>query len=313
MSPKTIVITGGFGYIGGRIAQKFAENGLHVRISTRRELHRIPAWAIENPMVSWGHHLGELCQGADAVIHLAAPNEIFATNHPQQSIDETVALTQEALDVAVQSNVHRFIYFSTIHVYGAPLQGRYNEKTKPLPAHPYAVAHYQSEQMVNAAHTAGFQTLVLRLSNGFGAPADTFVDRWTLLVSDLCRQACVDRHMALTTPGHQLRDFIPLSDIVDATAYFATVEGQAWQYRTINLASGISQTVRQMAEDILAHAQQVISPDITLFIPETTETKTEASLLIEIDQLLNAGFRPKHQTGPEIKALLELCHDAFAL
>jgi len=311
MTSKTIVITGGFGYIGGRMAQKFAADGLHVRVWTRKSSNQIPRWAFETSNIKWSNDLGELCQGADVLIHLAAPDEVYAAKYPEISIQETNTLTRQALDASKRSHIPRFIYFSTVHVYGAPLKGRYQETSDALPAHPYSAAHFQSENLVNEAHGGDMHTIVFRLANGFGAPADQLVDRWTLLVSDLCRQACVDRQMALTTSGEQLRDFIPLSDVIAASAFFIFADDDVWKYRAVNLASGVSISIYQMAETILTRAQKIIHPEITLSAPMLATNEKDMELLIDISRIRSLGFEPKRQNNIEIDNLLKFCQATF--
>jgi UDP-glucose 4-epimerase len=100
---------------------------------------------------------------------------------------------------------------STTHVYG-PQVGRLEETTLPAPRHPYATSHRAAEDAVLAA-SGNFTAMVLRLSNGFGAPTHAQANCWTLLVNDLCRQAVTDCTLRLRSAGLQHRDFIPLADV----------------------------------------------------------------------------------------------------
>ena len=60
----------------------------------------------------------------------------------------------------------------------------------PLPDIPYAITHRAAEDFTLMFASRGkLDARVVRLSNAFGAPAHGSVDRWTLLVNDLCRQA----------------------------------------------------------------------------------------------------------------------------
>ena len=309
LTSKSIVLTGGFGYVGGRIARALIASGAKVRISTRRSDDQIPAWARGNQHVKWGSDLLELSINADTIIHLAAPNEIVASKAPQQCIDETVALTSAALNAAVANSVRRFIYFSTVHVYGAPLIGRLNEMSPVNPAHPYAAAHYESERLVQYRCNSEMQTLILRLSNSFGAPADQSVDRWSLLVNDLCFKAASTRCMSLNTSGGQLRDFIPLTDVVDATLHFITANDNGWRNQIVNLTAGESMTVRQMAEMVHARAYQIIGPDVILELPDNVQIEEIDSLHIENGLLRQTRFSPALKFEQEVDYLLEFCRN----
>ena len=309
LTSKSIALTGGFGYVGGRIARALIANGAKVSISTRRSDDQIPAWARGNQHVQWGSDLLELSINADTIIHLAAPNEIVASKAPQQSIDETVALTNAALNTAKANSVRRFVYFSTVHVYGAPLIGRLNEKSPVNPAHPYAAAHYESERLVQLCRNSDMQTLILRLSNSFGAPADQGVDRWSLLVNNLCLKAASTRCMTLNTSGTQLRDFIPLTDVVDATLHFMTANDNGWCNQIVNLTAGESMSVCQIAEMVYARAHEIIGPDVILKLPDNIQIEEIDSLHIENDLLRQTGFSPALKFKQEVDMLLEFCRN----
>lgn len=306
-----VVITGGFGYAGGRIAQKLIESGIKVRIWTLRAADVIPQWAHDN--VTWGDDLARLCDGAECLIHLAAPNEIACAANPEKEIAATRALTESALAAARAGAVGRFIYFSTVHVYG-PLVGHIDETIPAAPAHPYAVAHLESEKLVEAASGSGLAALTLRLSNGFGAPADTGTDRWTLLVNDLCRQAVQDRKLVLTSDGRQRRDFLPLTDVAAATRHFAAMTAFPDRYRVINLSAGKAMTIREMARLIQDRASRILNTDIPLSVatpaPGGADGDPIPDLEIDNSRLRDAGFSPKAPVDAEIDALLQFCINA---
>lgn len=303
----TAVITGGFGYAGGRIARKLLEAGTSVRISTRRRTEDIPAWARDN--VRWGADLDNLSAGADCLIHLAAPNEIECAADPDASVAATVRLTENALRAARTAGVPRFIYMSTVHVYG-PMQGLIDENTAPDPQHPYAVAHLESEHAVQAAAT-DVDAIVLRLSNGYGAPADNGTDRWSLLVNDLCRQAIRDHRLQLSSNGLQQRDFLPLSDVADAIRHFMDAPHHPHGFRLFNLSSGRTMRVIDMAALIGSRAEAVLGVEIGLEAAEGGPPASSEKLVVDNRRLLETGFRPTADAGVEIDGMLKFCVELY--
>ncbi len=299
----TAVVTGGFGYAGGRIVRKLIDSGAAVRVSTRKQIADVPDWARQS--VTWGDDYAALFEGADCAIHLAAPNEIECATNPGAAVEATVTLTRHAVGAALQHGVRRFIYMSTVHVYG-PMQDHIDENTAPDPRHPYALAHLQSEQAVAAA-TENLDTVILRLSNGFGAPADTGPDRWSLLVNDLCRQAIEDRRLVLKSDGMQQRDFLPLGDVADAVAYFVFAPPHPTGVRVFNLSAGKAMHVRDMAELIRARAQELLGTEIELSLPAAAATAPQADLLIDNRRLLDTGFALTADPAAEIDAMLRFC------
>src|SRR5690606_29577355 len=95
--------------------------------------------------------------------------------------------------------------------------------------------------------------VTLRLTNAVGAPADPTVDRWTLVASDLCRGAVLDRRMRLLSSGLQWRDFIVLEDACRLVAGARRPDVPAGTY---NLGSGRMTTVRGLAELVQARVEE---------------------------------------------------------
>lgn len=306
---NSVVVTGGFGYVGGRIVQKLLADGWDVRVATRRDANQVPGWARDR--VRWGSDLSVLSEGANYIIHLAAPNETIAAKDPERAIRETVDLTRLTLEAARENGVGRFIYFSTVHVYG-PLSGTITEATPAQPTHPYAIAHHQSEQLVQSSADSKMGALIARLSNSFGAPADAGAERWSLLVNDLCRQAVCEGSLTLSSSGLQWRDFIPLSDVVRASQYFLEMPKQTPPSGILNLCRGESMTVRHMAELILARARLLIRPDMQLSVAASDAKPDMPPLVISNQRLMHAGFRLSAGFEAEIDALLGFCKSAFA-
>ena len=192
-----ILITGGFGYVGGRLSRRLSEEH-EVWVSSRKpvpddilrlhgQVKRIDHALLLDPAT--------FPASVDVVIHLAALNEIDSVKFPSEAIRVNIDETRMILENSISKKVDQFIYFSTAHIYGAPLEGTITEESLPRPVHPYAITHRAAEDYIVAAvkHNR-IKGTVLRLSNSFGAPVSPHVNRWTLLANDLCRQAvCLSR------------------------------------------------------------------------------------------------------------------------
>ena len=83
------------------------------------------------------------------VIHLAALNERDSVKYPSEAIVVNIDETRIILENSIENNVEHFIYFSTAHIYGAPLEGNdYEKNLCPRPVHPYAITHNAAEDYV---------------------------------------------------------------------------------------------------------------------------------------------------------------------
>lgn len=314
---RTTLITGGFGYLGGRIAQALATNpGLSLRLGTRRPHPAPPEWLRTCEPVPMDlmadEDLAAACAGVSCVVHLAALNENDSASDPEQALLVNALGALKLLRAAEHAGVERFIYFSTAHVYGAPLTGTITEKTVPRPAHPYATTHRAAEDFVLAAHDRRVLTgIVVRLSNGFGAPAHPEVNRWTLLANDLCRQAVATGALQLRSSGLQQRDFITLSDVGRAVDHLIALPADICGDGLFNLGGESPLRIIDLTEQIAVRCNTVLGFIPPILRPEPLPQEESLPLDFRIDKLTRTGFSLEGDFAGEIDATLRLCQQAF--
>lgn len=313
----TVLITGGFGYVGGRIARtldKYPE--FLLRLSTRESKPNPPTWLERGSIVTLDimsdEEIDFACRGVRYIVHLAALNEIDSTTNPEQALIINSLGTLKLLRAAERAGVERFIYFSTAHVYGAPLVGKITEQTIPRPVHPYAITHRTAEDFVLAAnHRQGLLGIVLRLSNGVGSPAHANVNRWTLVANDLCRQAVTTRKLILRSTGLQMRDFITLTDIGRAVMHFIRLPASDCDNGLFNLGSECSLRIIDMAERIASRCIKMMGFTPPILRPEPVVGEASDFLEYSIEKLKATGFNLLGDFDGEIDATLRLCQKLF--
>ncbi len=314
---KRILITGGFGYLGGRIAVALTrEPGLTVRLGSRKA-KSAPEWLSEAETVAMDvlepASLSAAMRDIQAVVHLAAMNENECLADPGKALLVNTFGTLNVLQAAMDTGVERFIYFSTAHVYGAPLVGHITETTLPRPIHPYAITHHAAEDFVLAAHHQEKITgTVLRLSNGFGAPTHPDVDRWTLLANDLCRQAAQTHKMVLRSNGLQQRDFIPLEDVGRAAGHLLGLSREECGDGLFNLGGGTSLSIWEMTQRIAARCKAVLGFTPEMIRPEPALGEQARSLRYNCEKLQGTGFRLKGVVEQELDNTLLLCSQTWS-
>jgi UDP-glucose 4-epimerase len=255
--------------------------------------------------------LRSACEGVDAVIHCAAVNEIESAQDPVKALHVNGQGSLRLLLAAQRANVERFIYVSTAHVYGAPLAGDICEETLARPTHPYAISHRTAEDFVLAAHDLGVMIgLVVRLSNGIGAPVDSTVKRWTLIVNDLCRQCVESRTITLRSGGQQSRDFVTLTDVSRCMLHMLGMPRQQCSTGLFNLGGANSMRVIDLAERIAQRCLKTLG-----FLPPITSksgTNEQATALdYSIEKLRSTGFTLAGNMDHEIDETLRFCQAAF--
>lgn len=313
---QTVLVTGGFGYLGGRIAVAIGnQTDRQVRLASRKA-RSVPDWLPKTQTVALDvleqASMAAALDGVQTIVHLAAVNENESIANPEQALMVNTLGTLNLLQAAIQAGVERFIYFSTAHVYGVPLVGHITEQTLPRPVHPYAITHHAAEDFVLAAHDQNRITgIVVRVSNGFGEPTHTGVDRWTLLVNDLCRQAVQSRVLKLRSSGLQQRDFITLLDVGRAVCHLLALPRGACGDGLFNLGGESSMSVWDMAQRIVKCCQETLGFTPGIVRPAPGAGENAGSLTYDINKLKQTGFSLNGDADTEITQTLTLCAKAW--
>ncbi len=311
-----VLITGGFGYLGGRLAQFLAAKAGNEIVLGSRQQSELPHWLPQAKVARtyWDSPAGleHLCTGVDAIVHVARMNAQDCAADPAGALEFNAVATGRLLQAAVRQKLERFIFVSTAHVYCSPLQGVISEETCPVSLDPYATSHRAGEEAVRAAHQRGeIAGIVLRLSNSFGAPAHKDANCWMLLFNDLCRQAVTTRHMVLRSSGLQRRNFVPLLDACRAIDHMLGLPVQALGKGIFNVGGEWSPTVWDAACLVQERCELVLGfrPELTRIQPQIGEAAAE--LDYRFDALRQSGFQPVSDRVAELDRLLRFCKASF--
>ncbi|HZO23257.1 MAG TPA: NAD-dependent epimerase/dehydratase family protein [Steroidobacteraceae bacterium] len=175
--PK-ILITGGSGFIGARLAQLATQLGYRVTVTTavnnNTERARCDALAkagiavIVAPLEE-ASTLERALAGQDVVIHLAAAQH--EAQAPESHFHRVnVEGTQRLLEIASRTGVRRFVHGSTIGVYGQASDGMLDERSPLAPDNPYGRTKAAAEQIVRQG-AGKLEYCIIRISETYG-PGD---------------------------------------------------------------------------------------------------------------------------------------------
>lgn len=312
-----ILITGGFGFVGGRLALHLALAGHQVVLGSRKAMAAPPSWLPQAlvAQLAWddASALEEICRSVDVVIQAAGMNAQDCSAAPVAALAFNGLATARLVTAASRAGMKRFIYLSTAHVYASPLVGTITEETCSRNLHPYATSHLAGEHAVLHADRCGpMHGIVLRLSNAFGAPAHKDVNCWMLLVNNLCRQAVQTRKLLLHTSGSQQRDFVSLTYVCRVVEHLGVGSAGVSHKGVFNVGAGASQTVLQMAVLIQQRCLQVLGFEPELQYPASAPDEQNPVLTFRADRLAKAGLGTARDDTVEIDALLRFCQSNFA-
>ena len=312
-----IFITGGFGYLGGRIARRLVYSKKEkVVIGTRKTSPEIPTELLNCRVVQIqlndSQQLVSACQGVETVIHLAAMNASECQAKPDQAFLVNSTGTLNLLKAASKSSVKNFIYFSTAHIYGSPLKGLVDESTVPNPTHPYSVTHKGAEDHVLAFDSKSLiNGIVLRLSNAIGAPKDINVNCWMLAANAFCRQAVTEQKIQISGSGQEQRDFIPIASVEDLIEFIIDNPSSMSDQKIINVGSGVSMSIIELSNLIADRCTKLFnfSPEITISNEHDEKSAPEFEYMCSIYEKFD--INTKRTLTEEIDKLLLFCNKEY--
>jgi nucleoside-diphosphate-sugar epimerase len=237
-----IVVTGATGFIGVHLAHLLRQQGHHVlatgRVDTASEKNRAEILQRDGFELLVGSLLTpglpqQLLRGCDVVIHLAAAQH--EGNVPDSYFrDVNVSAHQMLLEAAVAQGVRRFVYGSTIGVYGSAVSGALDEASVPRPENVYARTKLEAEG-VTSKFAGRLETCIVRISETYG-PGD-------LRLLKLFRSIARGTFMTIGS-GANLRQVIYVGDLVQGLLLAATQPGAVGQ--TFVLAGSEIMTTTEM-------------------------------------------------------------------
>jgi dihydroflavonol-4-reductase len=173
-----LLVTGGTGFIGSRLALEARRVGLEVVVAGQlntdperaraEELGRAEVKILQGPLQDrqYARRIVEDCQ---YVIHLAAAQH--EANVPDSYFqDVNVNGTSSLLEASKAAGVRRFVYGSTIGVYGEAGQAILDETSPPRPVNVYGRTKLAAEGVVRSFNQA-IETSIVRISETYG-PGD---------------------------------------------------------------------------------------------------------------------------------------------
>ena len=237
------LVTGGAGFIGSHISDRLLADGHHVRIldnfSTGKRENIPQSDNIEVMEGDVGDY-DTACaamQQVDKVFHEAAIASVPKTvGNPLASERVNYRGTLNILEAARHAGVQRVVFACSAAVYG-DLPELPKQETMPVkPLSPYAVDKLASEQACQMfTYLYGLETVSLRYFNVYGPRQDPS-SPYSGVISIFADHLQHGKQPTIYGDGEQTRDFVYVSDVVEANIRAASAPSAAG--KAINIATG---------------------------------------------------------------------------
>jgi len=222
---KTVLVTGGAGFIGSHIVKRLVNSRYKVRVvdnlATGKLKNLKPVLAkIEflKADLSDLKTAKKAIKDIDFICHQAAiPSVARSVENPYLTHKANVDATLNLLLAAKENKrIKKFVYASSSSIYGDSPKLPKKEDFPPNPISPYALAKYTSEkycQLFNKLY--GLPTISLRYFNVFGPNQDP-KSEYSAAIPKFILAIMKNQRPIVYGNGEQTRDFTDVENIVNA-------------------------------------------------------------------------------------------------
>ena len=205
--------------------------------------------------------------------------------------------TWSLLDEFTKNGLKKFIYFSTIHVYGNLPKTIITEEQALQPINAYGLTHLLSENICNYYNEkTETECINVRLSNSYGNPIFQTNNCWWLVINDLCKTLYEERSIKLLSDGSPQRDFIHGLDVCRAVEVLLSSEKKNVPGNTFNVASGETLTIWELAQAVQRTYRKRYNDDVPILLPDgvsahaAEEASRKRKYVVDNRRLSEMGF-----------------------
>ena len=328
---KTILITGGAGFIGSALIRYIIKNTSHSVVNVDKLTYSGNLESL-GPINSSNNYIFEqidICNGnelqrvltntqPDIIMHLAAESHVDRSiDGPGDFIKTNIVGTFTLLEQTRsywqllegdKKENFRFLHISTDEVYG-DLEGTtdfFSEETPYDPSSPYSASKASSDHLVRAWYrTYGLPVLVTNCSNNYG-PCQ-FPEK---LIPHVILNALEGKNLPIYGDGKQIRDWLYVDDHVSALMRVA-LDGNVGE--TYNIGGNNEIQNIEVVKKICIILDEIVTKkmnDITSFIELITYVKDrpghDVRYAINANKIQkNLGWKPKEDFESGIRKTVE--------
>jgi UDP-glucose 4-epimerase len=257
-----VLVTGGAGFIGSHLVDRFLARGDDVWViddlSTGRAENvprqaRFECMSIQDPALQ---DVFRAAGGFDIVSHHAAQVDVRrSVADPRADCAINLDGLLNVLECAREWDARRFLFVSSGGVvYGEPTVRPTPEGYRKRPLSPYGVSKLAGEHYLDCYHMLhGLDTISLRYANVYGPRQDPHGEAGVVAI--FCNRLLSGESLTVFGDGEQTRDYVFVGDVVEASIILSDAElheGDDIDRRAFNVGTGQETSVNALANALMS-------------------------------------------------------------
>ncbi len=263
LQSKTILITGGAGFVGSNVLACFFKKYPDYRyivldaLTYAGDMKNIPGDIQKSQNFSFvkgdvrdKKAVNELVAKSDYVIHFAAETHVTRSIAEGESFFETNVMGTEHVATAVHRNrekVERFIYIATSEVYGTAESELMDENHPLNPMSPYAASKAGADRLIYAYHASyNIPSVIIRPFNLFGPRQHP-----EKVIPRFITSRLLGEPLTIHGTGESERDFTHVDDVARAIDLVLHAPAEKVVGEVFNVGNGKGVSIKYIADLVL--------------------------------------------------------------
>ncbi|MCK4269607.1 MAG: GDP-mannose 4,6-dehydratase [Methanogenium sp.] len=301
-----LLITGGAGFIGSHLCEKYVKNGdtvicldnfMNGNLTNIRHLLNYRNFKLINGDIRDFDLLEKIIRDVDIVFHLAAQIHVDRSIvEPKLTYDINVLGTQNILEVARTYDVEKVISASTSEVYGSTEYAPMDENHPLNASHPYGASKIAADRMCYAyIKTYGMNICIMRPFNLYGPKQKD--SGYGGVISIFTKRVLNNMPPIIYGDGNQTRDYTYVDDIVrayDIILKAKEIDGP------VNFGTGFEVKINDLAEKIIKFCGKDLKP-----VHVDARPGEVNRLIADISKAKKIGWEPKYSLDEGLKKYID--------
>lgn len=301
-----VVVTGGAGFIGSCIVEKFLDMGNSVIVLDNLDSGKMEF--IEKFKETPNFHFNKTdllnddidsyFKDADEVYHFAANPDVKVGNVDSRvHFDQNIVVTYRVLEACRKNNIKKFIFASSSTVYGETDIIPTPEESHLEPISLYGASKLASESLISSyAHNFDIKSYVFRLANVIGGRSTHGI------IFDFFNKLKTNpNEMEILGDGTQNKSYMYVDDCIDAILF--AIEKSNETIQVFNIGSENQTDVKTIAG--IVSEELNLNPEFGFTGGDRGWKGDVPKMMLDISKLKNLGWQPRYNSEEAVRKTIQ--------